>query len=252
MCTSKNIGLKFLCEFVGTFGLVFTVFATVANNGNGALAAGAFLCAYCYAFGHVSGTHVNPAVSCGVFMWTIIETGFEMGILLDMVIYMVAQFIGAILGGVLAAAVVGGIENFNPIVQLFPYRNAVGFGPEFAMEFFAVWFFVLVILRCCCSKLYETQTAGIPIGLALTAGLFFTGPVTGGCMNPAAAVGVMFGNMVISGLDVFNGEIMTAIMHMMVAYMVAPFVGAFAALGVHACIELCWDDSKDDDEANQA
>jgi len=60
---------KYVTEFIGTFGLVFTVGCAVMSGSQLApLAIGAVLMVLVYAGGHISGAHYNPAVSLGVFL----------------------------------------------------------------------------------------------------------------------------------------------------------------------------------------
>ena len=60
---------KYVTEFIGTFGLVFTVGAAVMSKAALApLAIGAALMVFVYAGGHISGGHYNPAVSLAAFL----------------------------------------------------------------------------------------------------------------------------------------------------------------------------------------
>ena len=104
----NSTGRKLLAEFVGTFLLVFlAVGAAVfgigakvgtdgAGPGNGvvgvALAFGLVLLAMAYAFGPVSGAHVNPAVTLAMLIGRRMPTNEAVG-------YWIAQFLGGILGG---------------------------------------------------------------------------------------------------------------------------------------------------------
>ena len=62
---------KYICEFIGTFFLVLTVGSTVINGGDGViapLAIGSMLMVMIFATGHISGGHLNPAVTLAVWM----------------------------------------------------------------------------------------------------------------------------------------------------------------------------------------
>src|SRR5689334_17092452 len=105
----KMFNLKvFLVEFIGTFALVF-VGASAGITGAGlvaiALAHGLTLAVFAYAYGHISGTHVNPAVTFGLALNGTIKWG-------QAVFYWIAQFAGSILAAYLLYTMVtsGGRE----------------------------------------------------------------------------------------------------------------------------------------------
>ena len=83
----------FLAEFIGTFALVFVgMTAGVVNAGllGIALAYGLTLAVFFYAYGHISGTHLNPAVTFGLALNGTVKW-------IQLVFYWIAQFAGAIL-----------------------------------------------------------------------------------------------------------------------------------------------------------
>src|SRR5579859_2056890 len=87
---------KYVTEFIGTFGLVFTVGCVVIDRVPVApLAIGAALMVFVYAGGHISGGHYNPAVTLGVFL-----RGSLPGA--DVARYWTAQFAAAFLAAWLA------------------------------------------------------------------------------------------------------------------------------------------------------
>ncbi|HNO94782.1 MAG TPA: aquaporin, partial [Anaerolineales bacterium] len=82
----------FLAEFIGTFALVFIgAGAGVVQAGlvGVALAHGLTLMVFAYSFGHISGTHVNPAVTFGLALQGVVKWS-------EAVVYWVAQCLGAI------------------------------------------------------------------------------------------------------------------------------------------------------------
>src|SRR3954466_222307 len=98
---------KYICEFIGTFFLVFVVGNTVIDGGAGVippLAIGSMLMVMIFATGHISGGHLNPAVTLAVWMRGKLPTSDVPG-------YMIGQ----IAGGVLAAYVVLFMKG-NPTV----------------------------------------------------------------------------------------------------------------------------------------
>jgi len=225
---------KLTCEGFGTFGLTFTVVMVNATAPPMTVfAVGIYLAVFAYAFGSVSGTHINPAVSLGVFTWGFIQ---KTASAVEFVCYIIIQYVGALVGGAVGALflwALNGNGRTPPLVApgLAPFGtfdNGIAFGGEF----FACFFFILVILRVACSeKNNGNPVAGLAIGLALTLGLLICGGFSGGAMNPAVAAGACIANIVLS--NPANGSILTHF----VAYYAGPFVGALLAVGIHAALE---------------
>jgi hypothetical protein len=89
---------KYVTEFIGTFGLVFTVGCAVMSGSPLApLAIGAALMVFIYAGGHISGGHYNPAVTLGVFLRGKLPRS-------DVGPYWIAQLAGAFLAAWLASS----------------------------------------------------------------------------------------------------------------------------------------------------
>src|SRR5215472_1347188 len=87
---------KYVTEFIGTFGLVFTVGCAVMSGSDVApLAIGAVLMVLVYAGGHISGAHYNPAVTLGVLLRGKMPSG-------DVLPYWAAQLIAAFIAAWLA------------------------------------------------------------------------------------------------------------------------------------------------------
>src|SRR6185436_20210616 len=94
---------KYFAEFIGAFFLVFTIGCTVIPGAPGViapLAIGASLMAMVYATGHISGGHLNPAVTLAVFVRGRCEAK-------DVVPYWVAQILGAVAAAFVAVFLVG-------------------------------------------------------------------------------------------------------------------------------------------------
>src|SRR5712691_10451161 len=91
---------KYVNEFIGAFGLVFTVgCALMSGSGLAPLAIGAVMMVLVYAGGHISGGHYNPAVTLGVFLRGKMPAS-------DVLPYWAAQLIAAFLAAWLARVVV--------------------------------------------------------------------------------------------------------------------------------------------------
>ena len=149
---------KLIAEFVGTFLLVFlavgaAVFgigAKVGVDGTGpgngvvgvALAFGLVLLAIAYAFGPVSGAHVNPAVTLAMLLGRRMPTNEAVG-------YWIAQFLGAILGAAILKLFVSsfGVTDYTGALGTNAYDNgAINMAGAFVLEILLTAAFVLVIL----------------------------------------------------------------------------------------------------------
>lgn len=180
---------KYISEFIGTFVLVLFACGTAAISGpkviDGmltpayfatALAFGLAIVAMAYSIGNVSGCHVNPAVSLGVFL-----SGRMSG--KDFVGYVVAQFLGAIAGAAVLFALIGTTGNLGANAL---YLDSVG--PSLIVEIILTFVFVLAVLGVT-DKTENSAVAGLVIGLSLTLvhllGIYFTGT----SVNPARSFG---------------------------------------------------------------
>ena len=210
---------KYIAEMVGTMVLVLmgcgsavfagsiagTVGAGVGTIGV-ALAFGLSVVAMAYAIGGISGCHINPAITLGVFL-----SGRMGG--RDAGMYMVFQTIGAIIGfAVLYVLVSAGVHD-GPTVT-----GSNGFGEGMMLQAFIAetvftFVFVLVVLGSTDAKKGAGNFAGLAIGLALVLVHIVCIPITGTSVNPARSIGpaLFQGGEALSQLWLF---------------IVAPFVGA--------------------------
>ena len=186
---------KYLAELVGTFVLVFVgvgsaVLAGVHIGFAGvALAFGLSQLVMVYTIGPISGCHINPAVTFGV--WLSGRIGIK-----DAIMYVIAQIIGAILaaGAILfiARGIAGGYSaslsglgsNGYGLHSPDHYSMAAGFVAELILTAF----FVLVVLGST-DKKAPVGFAGIAIGLALTMAHLVCIPITNTSVNPARSIG---------------------------------------------------------------
>lgn len=188
---------KYLAEFIGTFILVFlgTGTAVVLGGYTGgtdtgflgvlaiALAFGLSIVAGAYAIGHISGCHVNPAVSLAVLISgniTVKEFGG----------YVVAQVLGAFAGSSILAFVAASstsLEGFG--ANGYGELSAVGLNLPGALviEVILTFIFVLAILGVTSSKA-TSHMGGIVIGLTLTLVHIIGIPLTGTSVNPARSL----------------------------------------------------------------
>lgn len=188
---------KYLAEFIGTFILVFlgTGAAVVLGGYTGgtdtgflgvlaiAFAFGLSIVAGAYAIGHISGCHVNPAVSLAVFMsgnLTAKEFGGYVG----------AQVLGALAGSSVLAFVNANSETLEGYgANGYGELSAVGLNlpGAFVVEVVLTFIFVLAILGVTSSKA-TSHMGGIVIGLTLTLVHIIGIPLTGTSVNPARSL----------------------------------------------------------------
>lgn len=188
---------KYLAEFVGTLTLVLfgCGAAVIAGPQIGVLgiafAFGLALVMMAYGIGPISGCHINPAVSLGVF------TAGRMN-MPDLIGYIGAQFLGGIAGAAILAAIASGqYSSVDPLQNL----GQNGWGPDYLggytlqaaiiFEFVATFLFLVTILGSTQSGA-PTAMAGLSIGLALTVIHIVGIQITGTSVNPARSFGPAF------------------------------------------------------------
>ena len=211
----------FVAELIGTFALVF-VGSAIGMYDAGllavALAHGLTLAAFAYIFGHISGTHINPAVTFGLALNGTVKWG-------EAAVYWVAQFAGAVLAAFVLNRVVGLVnaqafaaaQTQGVLTTNFPYY---ALGVEALLTFFLV---TAVLHTAVAGK--AGPMAGWAIGITLTIAILAGGPLTGGSLNPART----FGPAAVAG---------TARDGMMyLIYFVGPLLGAAIAVGVYRLLE---------------
>lgn len=191
---------KYLAEGVGTMFLVLlacgsAVLAGPSIGGYGiGVCFGLILICLCYAIGNISGCHVNPAVSVGVWL-----SGRMSG--KEMIGYVVAQLIGAVVGaGFLyvftqlgEGYAFGGITEINGAHTGCLAANVLQPGATSSMALLAecllTFLFVLVVLAATDSKKGAGKFAGLAIGLALGLVNIVGIPVDNCSVNPARSFG---------------------------------------------------------------
>jgi aquaporin Z len=148
------------------------------------LAFGLTVLTMAFAIGHISGCHLNPAVTLGLWSAGKVPTA-------DVVPYIVAQVIGATLGALLIAAIATGKADFNLVQSGFA---ANGFGEHspggyslqaaLVCEVVLTFFFLMIILGATDERA-PAGFAPIAIGLGLTLIHLISIPVTNTSVNPA-------------------------------------------------------------------
>lgn len=187
---------KLAAEAIGTAFLVFigvgAVPATLIVNGDApftmadlgmiSFAFATIVVATIYALGHISGNHINPAVTLGLavtgkFPWSQVPA------------YLAAQVLGAIAG---AGAILGVLGSAASDVGLgvATYGNTISAPQAFFAEFVGTFILVFTVFGVIHRKA-SAGFAGIAIGLVVFAAIIPVAPTTGAAINPARTVGPM-------------------------------------------------------------
>jgi aquaporin Z len=191
------LGKRMVAEIIGTAWLVFggcgsaVLAAAFPNVGIGlhgvSLAFGLTVLTMAYAIGHISGCHLNPAVSVGLCTGKRFPAS-------EVLPYIIAQVLGAILGAFILYLIASGKADFS----LSAGFASNGYGDHspgkytlfagFVAELFLTFMFLLVILGATDGRAPQ-GFAPIAIGLALTLIHLISIPVTNTSVNPARSSG---------------------------------------------------------------
>jgi aquaporin Z len=205
---------RYLSECIGTFILLFVgTGSVIVDQQTHALGLvgiatvwGLVIIALIYAFGDISGTHINPAVTVAFA----IDKRFEWK---DVPAYLGSQLLGALLAS--------GLLHF-----LFPDNKTLGItqplpGGEvqsFILEVVMTFILMMIILRVSTGAKEKGITAGIVIGATVWLLVLFGGPISGASLNPTRSIAPA----IISG----NFQSLWI-------YLTAPFAGTLLGVVVH-------------------
>lgn len=169
---------KIIAEFIGTFFLVLTVGCTVIPGAAGVippLAIGAALMVMVFATGHISGGHLNPAVTLAVFLRGKCPAK-------DVIPYWIAQVAAGVAAAFVAIFLCGKSGTPTEITNV-PAALVAEFLFTFALAF--------VVLNAATAKgTANNSFYGLAIGMTVMVGAFAVGGISGGAFNPAVAVGL--------------------------------------------------------------
>lgn len=175
-----------------------------------------------YTIGHISGCHINPAVTFSLAVTRRIGWS-EAGV------YWLAQFIGGILGALVIAFSFGwaqaaqgpglGATNFGTVINL--YGTTGGWIVAIAMETIGTFFLLLVVMGTAVDGRAPSGWAGLIIGLMVAGEIFAFGPITNVALNPARAFGPAVIQVLLGG---------TYDLSHLIVYFIGPLLGG--VLGV--------------------
>jgi MIP family channel proteins len=174
-CTSELLG-TFALVAVGP-GAVMVAARTHAFGHVGvALAFGLVVTIVVAATGHLSGAHINPAVTLG--FWSV---GRFRG--RDVVPYVAAQCVGAVLASLVLAWLLGPVGGYGVTLP------SLGTAQSFVVEMGYSGLLGFVIIAVATDPRTSSAVAPFAIGATVFAGALVTGPLTGGSFNPARSFG---------------------------------------------------------------
>ena len=214
----NNLTKKYFAEFIGTFALVFAgtgaVVVNAQTNALGqvgiALVFGLVVAAMVYSIGHISGAHINPAVTLALFL----DKKFGKK---EVIPYIVSQLLGAVAASILVLAVLG---NNAYIGATLPKDN--NYMQSFYLEIVLTFFLMFAILGSTDGKAYK-QFGGLAIGFVVGLDAMFGGPISGASMNPARS----FGPALLSGNFSYHW-----------VYWLAPIIGALIAVYAYRLMQI--------------
>jgi aquaporin Z len=219
---------KFIAEFLGTLVLVLmgcgSAVIAGANGTTGvgllgiAFAFGLSVVAMAYAIGHISGCHINPAISIGMVIAGRMKTN-------EAVIYIIAQILGAIAGDAVLLLIASGKDGYSLAENGLGQNGYASSSPGhynllsgFIAETVFTFIFLLVIFGSTSTKNINGGFAGLSIGLSLVLIHIVGIQVTGVSVNPARSIGpaLLVGGVAINQLWLFIvapilGSILSAI-----------------------------------------
>jgi aquaporin Z len=222
----------FLAEFIGTFALVFVgMSAGIVNAGlvGIALAYGLTLAVFVYAYGHISGTHLNPAVTFGLALNGSVKWGRA-------AFYWIAQFAGAVLAvfflktlvGSLGADISGGV-TVGALTDPQPILAMI-------VEAILTFFLVNTYLHTAVAD-KGGAFAGWAIGATLAFATLVGVPFTGASLNPARAL----------ASAIFAAPSLTSV-YTYVVFFFGPLLGSTLAVIVFNFLNTTPEEVEDDEE----
>jgi glycerol uptake facilitator protein len=165
-----------------------------------------------YVFGHISGTHINPAVSIALWATKRMPTN-------DMLAYILAQLVGASLAS-FSVVLIWGSRAIDTGLGATSMFYGVSYWQAILCEAVATFFLMLAIMGTAVDNRSPRGWAGLIIGLVVAADIAVIGNITGSAINPARAFGPYLAGWLLGGaVDWTQFPI----------YIIGPILGALAA-----------------------
>lgn len=208
-----------LAEGIGTFGLVFAgcgaIMIDTLSNGQithvgVGLVFGLVMAAMIYATGHLSGAHLNPAVTLGF----VLARHFPLRRLAG---YWLAQLLGAIAASACLRLLLGNVAHLGAMLP----AGTGGAWQAFGFEVLLTFFLMFVIMAVATDTRAVGQAAALAIGATVGLEALFAGPISGASMNPARSLAPAL----ISGTWTDQW-----------VYVLAPLLGAAGGAIVYRCL----------------
>jgi MIP family channel proteins len=218
--TTTNLPRVILAELLGTYFLVLAgtaaavsaalnlpIIGLPADSLTVALSFGLMLIALVFALGHISGAHFNPAITFALtlsrkFPWKYFP------------FYIISQLVGAVLAALTVWFMYGAkAKSVVALGATLPIKGVNGWRVLF-IEAVVTFLLMLVVMAIATDERSPKAAAGTAIGFTLVVCILIAGPITGGAVNPARALGPM----IVAGkyTDFW-------------AYIIGPLVGALLA-----------------------
>jgi glycerol uptake facilitator protein len=219
-----NLIKRCLAELIGTFVLVFLGTGTVVSvvlYGQGIDTAGVLaigltfglaIAVMAYVFGHISGTHINPAVS--IAMWATRRLPAA-----DAIAYMASQLLGATLAS-LAVVALFGTRSVDTRLGATVMGTGIEYWQAILIEAITTFMLVLAIMGTAVDKRAPQGLAGLTIGVMASLCIVLGFNATGGSLNPARTFGPYLVDVLAGGANYW---------WQFPIYLVGPVAGAVAA-----------------------
>lgn len=174
-----------LAECIGTFILIFTGTGAIMVNKitEGTITHlgicfvfGGVVTAIIYSIGHISGAHINPAVTLAFWTSKILPAN-------KVLPYIIGQFSGGILASILLRVILGNVAEMGATLP-----KITNWSQSLIIEIILTFILMFIVLGSGLDKRAPAGFAGIAIGLTVTLEAIFMGPITGASMNPVRSL----------------------------------------------------------------